>query len=542
MIRIQQLKLQIPHSEAQIEKKILKVLKIKKEELLSFEITKRSLDARKKPILFYVYTALVEVKNEASIRKKVKDNNIFFGERKKVYTFVPSGNQALNHRPVIIGTGPAGLFCGYQLAKYGYLPILLERGADVDERIKDVNDFWSGKELKENSNVQFGEGGAGTFSDGKLNTLVHDNSGRNTEVLSIFVKFGAPECILYDSKPHIGTDILTNVVKNMRNEIIRLGGEVHFHSKVTEFRTEMGTNGEERLDALLVENTKTGEITELKSDATVLAIGHSARDTFLSLSRSGFEMQAKSFAVGVRVEHPQSFIDESQYGTGFDETLPAAAYKLTAKTKDGKGVYTFCMCPGGYVVNASSEKGRLAINGMSYSGRDGQNANSAVIVTVTPEDYGMTGALSGMEFQRKLEEAAYQEGKGKIPVQLFKDYCKNQSSRGAEEILPQMKGAYTWANVRNIFPESLAADIEEGIFAFDRKMKGYARGDAILSGVESRTSSPIRIVRDEYCQSKIRGLYPCGEGAGYAGGITSAAMDGLKVSECVMNEWQSFDI
>lgn len=542
MIQIQQIKLQIPHTREQLEKKVLKILRIKKEDLLTFTITKRSLDARKKPDLYYVYTVELTVRQEASLRKKVKNPHVLFGESKPSYSVTTSGEKALSHRPVIIGTGPAGLFCGYQLAKMGYQPILLERGEDVDTRMKDVNGFWEGGYLKEESNVQFGEGGAGTFSDGKLNTLVHDKSGRNKEVLKIFVKFGAPESILYDSKPHIGTDILTTVVKNIRNEIIAFGGEVHFHTKVTGFSTVETKNGKKCLQSLHVEDTRTGEKWNIETEIAVLAIGHSARDTFVSLLDTGFSMQAKSFAVGVRVEHPQQFINESQYGKGASRDLPAAPYKLTAKAKDGKGVYTFCMCPGGYVVNASSETGRLAVNGMSYSGRDGKNANSAVIVTVTPEDYGTDGVLSGMEFQRKLEEAAYQEGQGKIPVQLFKDYCKNRPSTGAEDVEPQMKGNYQWANVRNIFPEALALDIEEGIYAFDQKIHGYAREDAILSGVESRTSSPVRIVRDEdSLQSNILGVYPCGEGAGYAGGITSAAMDGLKVSESVMKVWRPFD-
>lgn len=544
MIQIQQLKLRIPHSEKQLEEKVLKLLKIKKEEILSFEITKRSLDARKKPVLFYVYTVEIEAKNESQIKKKVKNRDVTFGKKAPSYSVTPSGERALKHRPVIIGTGPAGLFCGYQLARKGYKPILLERGASVDERVKDVEDFWNGGCLKEDSNVQFGEGGAGTFSDGKLNTLVHDNSGRNREVLRIFVKFGAPKNILYDSKPHIGTDILSNVVKNIRNEIIKLGGEVRFHSKVIDFETEQTCGHDKKgrkLKNLLVKNTETGEIERLACEVAVLAIGHSARDTFISLQKNGFEMTAKSFAVGVRMEHPQRFINESQYGKDYDASLPAAAYKLSAKTKGGRGVYTFCMCPGGYVVNASSETGKLAVNGMSYSKRDGENANSAVIVTVTPDDYGKEGALAGMEFQRKLEEAAYQEGQGKIPVQLFKDYCANRPSDGKGTITPQMKGSYTWANVRNIFPEELAMALEEGIYAFDRKIQGYAREDAVLSGVESRTSSPVRIVRDDSHQSNIKGVYPCGEGAGYAGGITSAAMDGLKVSESVMKLWCPFD-
>lgn len=540
MVRLQQIKLKIPHTDRQLYEKVCKLLCVDKEALISCKITRRSLDARKKPELFYVYTVEAELKQEAAVKKKTKNKNILFIEKEAPYCAVPSGTQALPCRPVIIGTGPAGLFCGYQLARLGYRPILLERGADVENRIKDVENFWNTGRLDANSNVQFGEGGAGTFSDGKLNTLVRDSSGRNAEVLRIFHKFGAPKEILYDSKPHIGTDILCGIVENMRREIIDCGGEVHFHTCVEDFETLAESDGTQRLTALWLTDTLTKERRMLQTSLAVLAIGHSARDTFLNLHKRGVRMQAKSFAVGVRMEHPQDFINESQYGKNYS-TLPAATYKLTAKAADHRGVYTFCMCPGGYVVNASSENGRLAVNGMSYSRRDGTNANSAVIVTVTPHDFGLEHPLAGMEFQRKLEEAAYLEGNGKIPVQLFEDYCKNRASTGGKNIRPQMKGSYAWANVRRIFPETIALGIEQGILQFNQKIKGYARGDAVLSGVESRTSSPVRILRDESFQSNIRGLYPCGEGAGYAGGITSAAIDGLKVTESIIQTWRPFD-
>ena len=420
----------------------------------------------------------------------------------------------------------------------GYRPILLERGASVDERIQDVENFWNGGELKKNSNVQFGEGGAGTFSDGKLNTLVNDRFGRNQEVLRIFVEHGAPEHILYESKPHIGTDVLAVVVKNIRNSIISMGGEVRFHSLVSDI---LYHDNSKQLYALEVIDLLTNKKYVLNTSNAILAIGHSARDTFETLLKRNFQMEAKSFAVGVRMEHPQSMINESQYGIGALKDLPAAPYKLAVNLENGRGVYTFCMCPGGYVVNASSEEGRLAVNGMSYSGRDGMNANTAVIVTVTPEDFGSSNVLAGLEFQRKLEENAYREGNGVIPVQLFKDFQLNQASKGPGEIIPQLKGAYHWGNVRNIFPDTISAALEEGILLFDNKIKGYAREDAVLSGVESRTSSPVRILRDENLQSNIHGIYPCGEGAGYAGGITSAAMDGLKVAEYISHTYCPFD-
>ena len=539
MIQISQLKLEIQHEEKDLKKKILKTLHISEEQLLSYTMRKQSIDARKKPVLYYVYTVDVNVKKENQLKKHWKNGNVKLIEKPQNYHYVPSGEKKLKNRPVVIGTGPAGLFCGYLLATFGYRPILLERGADVDTRQKDVADFWETGTLNPYSNVQFGEGGAGTFSDGKLNTLVHDPKGRNQKVLELFVKAGADPEILYQQKPHVGTDVLSQVVKNIRNEIISLGGEVRFHHQVTDLRWKDAK--EKQLEALEVTNVLTGETEILQAELAVIAIGHSARDTFAMLRKHQIPMEAKSFAVGVRMEHPQTMINESQYGAGHED-LPAAAYKLTAKTSSGRGVYTFCMCPGGYVVNASSEEKRLAVNGMSYHGREGQNANSAVIVTVTPEDYGKKDALAGIEFQRQLEEKAYNIGNGKIPVQTFGDFREGKRTESAGEIMPQMKGAYQWANVRSIFPEPLAEALEEGILAFDQKIHGYAREDAIVSGVESRTSSPIRIPRNDKFQSTAAGIYPCGEGAGYAGGITSAAMDGLKVAESVMNEYQPFDI
>lgn len=539
MIQINQLKLNIHHKENDLKKKILKTLRISEDQLLSYTIRKQSIDARKKPVLFYVYTVDAEVKKENQLKKRCKTGNIKFMEKPQKYSYAPSGDKKLNQRPVVIGTGPAGLFCGYLLASFGYRPILLERGADVDARQKDVEEFWKTGTLDPYSNVQFGEGGAGTFSDGKLNTLVHDPKGRNQKVLELFVEAGADPEILYQQKPHVGTDVLSKVVKNIRNEIVSLGGEVHFYRQVTDVIIK--DEEQPKVEALEITNVRTGEKEILQTEAVVMAIGHSARDTFAMLKKHQIPMEAKSFAVGVRMEHPQTMINESQYGPGHED-LPAAAYKLTAKTSSGRGVYTFCMCPGGYVVNASSEEKRLAVNGMSYHGRDGENANSAVIVTVTPEDFGAEDALAGVEFQRKLEENAYRLGNGKIPVQTFGDFRKNKVSESAGSVSPQMKGAYQWANVRKIFPEDLLEALEEGILAFDYKIHGYAREDAIVSGVESRTSSPVRIPRNEKFQSSVSGIYPCGEGAGYAGGITSAAMDGLKVAESVMDEYRSFDI
>ncbi len=540
MIQISQLKLDIHHNRKDLEKKILKTLRISENLLISYEIKKQSIDARKKPQLFYVYTVLVRAKQEAQIIKKCKNSNVKFIEAGRGYDFIPSGRESMKYRPVIIGTGPAGLFCGYFLAINGYQPILLERGADVDSRQKIVDEFWNSGRLLVNSNVQFGEGGAGTFSDGKLNTLVHDPKGRNQKVLELFVESGADPEILYQQKPHVGTDVLAKVVKNIRKEIISLGGEVKFFSQVTDLIYE-DCEGSKILSKLQVTDTKSGETWDLRTHLAVLAIGHSARDTFEMLEKRKIPMEQKPFAVGVRIEHPQSMINASQYGAGHDD-LPAASYKLSTKAGNGRGVYTFCMCPGGYVVNASSEAGRLAVNGMSYRARDGKNANSAVIATVTPKDFPGEGVLSGLEFQRHLEEKAFEIGEGKIPVQRFGDFCKNKASDASEEIKkslqPQMKGAYHWSNVRSIFPKDLGDSLEEGIHSFDQRITGYGRADAIVSGVESRTSSPVRIIRDENFLSSIAGLYPCGEGAGYAGGITSAAMDGIKVAEAIMNRYK----
>ena len=539
MIRINQMKLNIEHTSDDFERKILKTLCIKKEELQGFQIRKQSIDARKKPDLYYVYSVDVQVRDEAKVKKTVKNNQIQFQVKPDSYHFEVKGTKGLAHRPVIIGTGPAGLFCGYMLAAHGYQPILLERGADVDQRTKDVEAFWKNGKLNLSSNVQFGEGGAGTFSDGKLNTLVKDKFGRNHEVLRIFAEHGAPESITYESKPHIGTDVLSAVVKEMRKYICAHGGEVRFHSQVTDIQTH-SDSGQKILRKLKIYDSQKQETYLLDTDLAVFAIGHSARDTFSMLYQHGLPMQPKAFAVGVRIEHPQEMINQDQYGKNYPSFLPAAPYKLTTNLDNGRGVYTFCMCPGGYVVNASSEEHRLAVNGMSYSRRDSQNANTAVIVTVSPDDFGSDHPLAGVEFQRKLEEAAYLEGNGKVPVQLFGDFCENRPSVQLGTVTPHIKGMYQLANVRNIFPEFIAESLTEGIQIFDHKLPGYARCDAVISGVESRTSSPVRLIRDQSLQSEIRGIYPCGEGAGYAGGITSAAMDGIKAAEMIASVYHPF--
>lgn len=556
MIRISQIKINVKEASGnrQLLKKAAAVLRLKETEISALKVVRRSVDARKRPDIFYSYTVDVEIassckgraagrKEEERIVKRLKNPDICLTNTVK-YSFPERGTEKLKHRPVIIGTGPAGLFCGYFLARFGYAPVLLERGADVETRKADVERFWREGILNPASNVQFGEGGAGTFSDGKLNTLVKDKFGRNGAVLETFVRFGAKESILYDAKPHIGTDELCGIVRRMREEILRLGGEVRFHSQVTKLLLQDG-----RIKGVVINGSE-----ELPCEQAVLAIGHSARDTLESLYASRIPMESKAFAVGLRVEHPQSLIDQSQYGTTQPGVLGAAPYKVTAKTRTGRGVYSFCMCPGGYVVNASSEPGRLAVNGMSYSARDGRNANSAVIVSVTPADYGSDHPLAGIAFQRGLEEKAYLIGQGKIPVQRYGDFRHRveENGTGAEKdsgtekgpadclrikdefegFAPQTKGAYLYADISRILPEECSLAFVEGMTEFGRRIPGFDHPMVLLSGVESRTSSPVRILRDETLQSTgARGLYPCGEGAGYAGGITSAAMDGIKMAE-----------
>lgn len=527
-VRIQQLKLPVTHTEQELRDRIIRTLRIRPEELIRYEIVRRSLDARKEE-LRYVYLIDADVKREAAVLKKCRGSA---EKAKRVrYRFPEPGTGRLLHRPVIVGTGPAGLFCGLMLARAGYAPVLLERGQRAEERVETVDRFWRLGILDPQSNVQFGEGGAGTFSDGKLNTLVKDPAGRNRKVLELFVEAGAPKEILYEQKPHLGTDLLVGIVRCMREEIVRLGGDIRFGCRMTDLVLESG--------AVRGIVTRSGgrEPEVLKAEQVVLAIGHSARDTFAVLKERGVPMQPKAFAVGVRVEHPQEMINRSQYGEGYPGGLPPASYKVTRRLEDGRGVYSFCMCPGGYVVNASSEKDMLAVNGMSYQARDGRNANSAMIVTVTPADYGGTDVLAGVEFQRKLERAAYELGGGRIPVQTFGDFCADRASVRLGDIKPCIKGAYELTSVRAIFPPELSRALEEGIRGCGRLIPGFAGPDAVLSGVESRTSSPVRILRNEELESGISGLYPCGEGAGYAGGITSAAMDGLKIAEAIAKKY-----
>lgn len=518
---------------AVIKRYIEKKLKIKQSDIKEFTVLKKSVDARKKEQIFFIYQVDFFTDNEKKVLDRYKKNDVTIKSEKKktdIEKCEVAAEKDTSEKIVIAGFGPAGLFAAYELALSGYKPLIIERGLDVDSRKKSVEHFWKTGELDTESNVSFGEGGAGTFSDGKLNTMVKDKFGYNRRVLETFVKFGAPAEILYLQKPHIGTDKLADVVKNMRLEIERLGGEVRFGVRLDSLNIKNTGNGDsKKLESINVTDRFLGKAEVIECDRLILAIGHSARDTFLSLNESGVMMQPKSFAIGVRVEHSQEMIGRNQYGELY-KALPTADYKLTHQTKDGRGVYSFCMCPGGYVVNASSEKGMLAVNGMSDYLRDGINANSAIVVTVGVEDFDGTDALAGMRFQRKWEKKAFDAAGGKIPVQLFGDFKKNVVSKEFGNVRPQTKGETAFANVREILPGEVADSIEEGITAFEKKINGYSRDDTLLLGIESRTSSPVKIVRDDTMQSNIKGLYPCGEGAGYAGGITSAAMDGIKTA------------
>ena len=548
MLRISELKLPVEHTPEELIRQVKICLRLQKgAPEPEITIVRRSIDARKKPELYFNYIVNVQVKNQAEVYRRCDKKRVAVWEERP-YRF-PVVSYKGKERPVIIGTGPAGLFCGYMLAKAGFRPILLERGKPVEQRTKDVQEFWERGRLNPESNVQFGEGGAGTFSDGKLNTLVKDKYGRNRKVLALLAEAGAPKEILYDHKPHIGTDELCKIVAHMRQDIINMGGEVHFGAKVTDLVCAKG-----HVEGVIVNGSRMFE-----AEYVILAPGHSARDLFQMLYKKGISMEAKPFAVGMRVEHPQELINYAQYGRGEIKSLGNAPYKVTARAKDGRGVYSFCMCPGGFVVNASSQPGFLAVNGMSYSKRDGSNANSAIIVTVTPEDYGRAHPLAGVAFQQELEERAFKAGGGAIPVQRYGDYRKalmeeeeyeesrcgkgrcQETNKGRapspetvkipDDFLPAIKGRWCFGPVHEILPRALGRAFVEGMEQFGNSIRGFNDKNVLVEGIETRTSSPVRILRDEKLQSSLKGLYPCGEGAGYAGGITSAAMDGIRVAE-----------
>ena len=522
-LKISNIKLNIEENEEKAYLTALKMSGIDKKHIISKKILKLSIDARKKNEIHKIYTIGLYVDHYSKSRK-----NVTVYECEPEYTFQNTGTEKLSHRPVVVGFGPAGMFCAYMLAEYGYSPIIIERGSKVDERTEKVNQFWKKGKLDTECNVQFGEGGAGTFSDGKLNTGIKDKNNRIKLVLDTFVKFGAKENILYDAKPHIGTDILAEVVKNMRKHIQKKGGTFLFDTALTSIEC-----ANHKLKKIILSDGSS-----IETDLCILAIGHSARDTFRMLYEKGVIMEQKPFAIGVRVEHKQSTINQSQYGFS-DNRLGAASYKLTYKTNAGRGVYSFCMCPGGYVVNASSEEGHLAVNGMSYNSRTGENANSAIVVTITPDDFPSNHPLAGIELQRDFEKKAFMEGKGKIPVQALKDFHDSTITKCFGEIKPATKGDTEFADINKILPTYVCDAIQEGMEHFGKIIEGFNNKDAILSAVESRTSSPVRIIRNESFQSNIEGLIPAGEGAGYAGGITSAAIDGIKIFEYIAEKYKS---
>lgn len=517
-----------------LRKKAAARIGVAQSDLTHMRIVRKSLDARKKPELFYNYTIVFECRKEEEVLKRNRNNRNLSQYVPKpdvmdiVHRVRGTGGE-LSEQILIVGSGPAGLMCGYFLALCGKKPVIIERGGSMTERVERVAAFWENDTLDADTNVSFGEGGAGTFSDGKLNTGVKDRTGYKKFILDTFIRHGAPEEIGYLAKPHIGTDRLRAVIQSMRQTIEECGGVYLFHTCFIGLVKESSSGGREKLKGVRVRDPQGCEQV-IPCDACVLAIGHSARDTFERLREAGIHMEQKPFAVGVRVEHPQEKINEMQYGF-HDGEIPAADYKLAGKTEDGRGVYSFCMCPGGYVVNASTEEGMTVVNGMSDHARDSGRANSAIIVAVDGRDFGSSDALAGMEFQRELERRTFLVGGGKIPVQRFADFKAGTVSEDDASFSPCTKGRFVMANVKNILPSYVADGIIEGMRQFAGKMKGFDDGDTLILGTETRTSSPVRIARNEelVCDG-FDGLYPCGEGAGYAGGIMSAAMDGLRVA------------
>ena len=525
MLRITQLKLDIDESLDVLPSKILHKLHIKKEDLLDYHIFKESIDARKGHIIFS-YTIDCKVRHEQAIlKRKIKDVSRTPDEH---YHMPKPGIIGMKKRVIIVGFGPAGMFSALLLAQLGYAPIILERGEAVEQRVEKVEKFWKEGILDTQSNVQFGEGGAGTFSDGKLTTRVKDT--RIHKVLEEFVRFGAPKEILYQAHPHIGTDLLRDIVKGMREEIISLGGEFHFSSCVDDLIIEKG-----QLKGVKVKD----QIYE--SEHVILAIGHSDRDTYRMLKQRGVYMKAKAFAVGARIEHPQVMINEAQYKAyAGHPRLGAAEYRLVHTADNGRGVYTFCMCPGGTVVPSTSIEGGIVVNGMSEHARDKENANSAILVQVHTSDFD-DDPMKGIAYQEQLEKKAYEiAGKTyKAPAQLVKDFLHHQPSTQIKSVKPSYALGVHLCDLHDVLPEPITTAMKQGIENFDHKLKGFAMDDAVLTGVETRSSSPIRLQRDEkeYTSLSVKGLYPCGEGAGYAGGIVSAAIDGLRCAEKIIEDY-----
>ena len=524
MIRIPEVKISIDEDEDKILDYACKKIDISENVVISWSIFKKSIDARKKDKIYFVYTIDLVVEDERLILKKNRKKGVISVDQK---TYDYKRLDYKGEKPIIVGMGPAGLFAGIVLSELGLNPIILERGKDVDNRARDINEFWEKGVLNPESNVQFGEGGAGTFSDGKLTTLIKDS--RSRKVLEYFVNANAPEEILYVNKPHIGTDILREVVKNLRKKIISNGGAVRFGSKVTDIIIENG-----QVFGVRINNEEV-----IKSNRVILALGHSARDTFHMIHEKGLHIEQKGFSIGVRIEHPQELINKNQYGDSFKhEKLGAAEYKLSGHYENNRSAYTFCMCPGGYVVAASSEAGMVVTNGMSEHKRDHVNANSALLVSVFPKDFGSEHPLAGVEYQRNIERLAFIEGGSNYcaPAQKVGDFLNNRASKDCGKVHPTYTPGVKAGDLRKCLPEYVTDTLKAALIDFDKKIIGFAQEDALMTGVETRSSSPIRITRGEDLQSNIKGIYPAGEGAGYAGGIISAAVDGIRIAEGILKE------
>ena len=534
MLRINELKLPLGAGEYEIKKAAAKAIGVRPEDFLTFEIVRESIDSRKRDHIFMVYSVDVRLDAaEESIAGAFEQNKVFYHEPYR-YELPPIRRNS-QFRPVIAGFGPAGMFCALWLARQGFRPIVLERGHDIDTRKRDVETFWRERRLDTDSNVQFGEGGAGTFSDGKLTTGIKD--GRIREVIRTLVEYGAPEDIAYSARPHIGTDRLCGVVKNIREAVISLGGEVRFGCRLSDIYV-----ANEFLHGVSYTD-ENGGVHDVETDCLVLCTGHSARDTVEMLYRRGVKMEQKAFSVGTRIEHPQEMINKTQSGRFYkDPRLGAADYKLSNHPLHGRGGYTFCMCPGGTVVCASSEENTVVTNGMSNYARDGENANSAILIGIEPEFFPDNEPLSGYAFQRELEKKAFAEGGGDYtaPCQLVGDFLSDKKTTCLGAVHPTCPTGVTGSDMRLILPPAVTDGIAQAITVFDRKLAGFAMKDAVLTFPESRSSSPVRILRDEFFQTNYYGLYPCGEGAGYAGGIISAAVDGIKCAERIFEDITDF--
>ena len=548
MLRIHEIKRNLGEEMDVIPRNIIKKLNIKDLEITELQVIKESVDARNKAEIKLVYSIdfvpSLPGKNVAETEAFLMDISKGIKLEKSPdmsYHPVPQGRDAMKHRPVIAGFGPCGMFAGLILSEMGYRPLIIERGKPIAERIKDVDRFWDKGMLDEESNVQFGEGGAGLFSDGKLTTQIKDPRVR--KVLEEFVEAGGAPEILYQQKPHIGTDVLRKIVLNIRKKIIENGGEILFQSKLSDLVVAEET-GNKKIQGVIINGER-----KIDTEALILAIGHSARDTFRVLHRNDVVLEQKPFSIGVRIEHPQALINEAQYGKAWETyDLGAADYKLAHHCENGRGVYTFCMCPGGYVIGAASQDGGVVTNGMSYHDRGSALANSALLVDVRKSDFPNESPIAGIEFQEKYERLAFVAGGSNYhaPAQKLKDFMgdsqpsKHTETNGVSTVEPTYRPNTEWADLSKCLPEFAVEAMREAIPVLGRKLRGFNMGEAVMTGVETRSSSPVRITRDQNLMSSIEGLYPAGEGAGYAGGIMSAAVDGIRIAEEIVKKYKSF--